>query len=245
MNISSKKIFILFYIIFSFCIIQDSAVCLAERNKDLSLPFYDGEELICDVYHRGLKIGKSILTFHGEKEIDGRDVYHITFSTNLYLFKDVEDIYADKETLFPFKVVRRISHVGRFPVRIREEYDQKAFKVKIKKQGKLLSREVTIQKEGPIQNAILLPYYYRTKPDITENQRLKVNLPTVNFDVVFKGEEIITTRLGEYSAYVFASIPPRFTFCLSADEKRIPLKIESLTTLGYSLVLNSIGEVAK
>jgi len=218
---------------------------MAGESKGSPLPFLNDKKLVYDVYHGGLKIGKSVLIFHGEKKIDGKDVYHITFSTDLRVFKDVEDIYADKDTLLPYRIVRRISQVGRFSIRIKEEYDQEAFTVKIKKQGKLLAREFTIQKESPIQNAILLTYYYRAKPDINESRRLKVNLPTVDFDIGLKGKEVINTPWGKYSTYVFNSIPPKFSFCLSADEKRIPLKIKSFPPLGYSLVLNSIGAVAE
>ena len=42
-----------------------------------------------------------------------------------------------------------------------------------------------------------------------------------------------------YSVDVFSSEPPKFTFYLSKDEDRVPVKIKSHTALSYSMVLNS------
>jgi len=201
---------------------------------------FTGERLVYDVYFKKLKLGTSVLTFHGEEQIEGQDVYHITFLTKAPTFTDREEIYAYKGSFLPYRVFRNIKRLGSFSTKITEEYDQEAFKVKIKKKGSFLSKELTIEKEAPISNAILLPYYYRLKKDVTENETFKVNLPTVDFDVALKGEDTISTSLGEYPVHVFTSVPRKFTFWLSADDKRIPIKIEGHNSLGYSLVIKSI-----
>ncbi len=217
-----------------------------EGRNSISLPFHKGEELIYDIYYKKVKIGESVLIFHGERKIDGKDVYYITFSTKLPGFEDTEDIYADKETFLPFKVLRCIRRMGAFCTRITEEYDQEAFKVKIKKRGRLpFSKRITIEKDALIQNAILLPYYYRTKPLMAENQEFKITFPTADFDMIFKGKETIRTGLGKHLAYVFTSIPEKFTFWLSADKKRIPLKIKGYNVGGYALVIRSVKDMAQ
>ncbi len=254
-----RKVFIVLIILSFFCFVSLGIKFLAKTkisskvplptiihlltNKDIDslLPFPKGEQLIYDVYFKKLKVGKSVLTFHGEDKIDGKDIYRITFSTTLPLFKDFEDIYFDKETFLPVKVFRKINKIGNFPVRIKEEYDQDNFKVKIRKQGKFLSKEFIIKKDAPIHNAIILPYQYRRKPVINEGEKARIILPKADFELVYRGKEVIKTRLGESPAYVFASIPPKFTFWLSADERKIPLKIKSLNVVRYSLVINSIG----
>lgn len=240
-----KKSFALLLLLFIFCGIRNNAECAAGEEifsdkTRLDFPFLKGERLIYDVNYNNLKIGESVLIFNGEKELNGEKVYHITFSTDLGAFKDVEDIYADKETFLPLKVSRRISQIGRFSYNVNEEYDQENFKVEIHKEGKLLSKEFTIKKDAPISNAILLPYYYRQQPDYCEKKKLEVILPTVNFDVVFKGKETIDTYLGQHSAYSFASIPAKFAFWLSTDKRRIPLKIKSSINPDYSLTIRSI-----
>ncbi len=224
---------------------QMSSCPAGEGEDSISLPFHKGEELIYDIYYKKVKIGESVLIFHGERKIEGKDFYYITFSTKLPGFEDMEDIYADKETFLPFKILRYIRRMGAFCARITEEYDQEAFKVKIEKRGRLpVSKRITIEKDTPIQNAILLPYYYRTKPVMAENQEFKISFPTADFNIIFKGKETIRTVLGKYPAYVFTSIPEKFTFWLSADKKRIPLKIAGHSVGGYALVIRSVKNVA-
>jgi len=208
-------------------------------EKSLDLPFQEGEELLYDVYFKALKVGESALVFHGEKKIDGNTFYHISFSTKLPTFEDTEEIYAYKESFLPFKVSRHIKRLGSFVTRIEEEYDQNAHKVTIKKKATFSSKELVIQKDAPIHNAILLTYFYRSKPVAEGEKTFKVTLPTVDFDISLKNKESIDTGLGEHDAYVFSAIPSKFTFWLSADDKKIPLKIDSHTAMDYSLIINS------
>lgn len=211
-----------------------------KRNVNKKPLFLEGERLVYDVYYKKLKIGESVLVFHGEKEMDGIPTYHITFSTTLPGFQDMEDIYAYKETFLPLRVNRSIKRATLFPLKVQEEYDQSAYNVRIKQQGRLLSKEFTIQKDAPIHNTILLPYYYRTKPLIVEGEKIKITLPTADYEIFLEEKKAVTIPSGEYSVYVFKSDPPKFTFWLSTDEKKIPVKVEGHTALGYSLILRSI-----
>ena len=127
-----------------------------------------------------------------------------------------------------------------FTDNITERYDQEKFRLDIKQKSKLREKSFSIEKDGPIYNAILLTYYYRRLEDFDKGERKKITLPTVEFYVIFSGIETIETSLGEQRAYAFTSDPPNFKFWLSADEKRIPLKITNPTALGYSLEISSI-----
>lgn len=215
------------------------AISVAD-NKDLTPPFKDGERLTYEVRYNGVKVGRSILTFNGEKDMDGKPIYHITFFTKIPSLKDTEEIYADKNTFLPIEVHRKIKKKIGFSNTVVEKYDQEKFKVDIFSRSKLRSKNFSIQKHAPIHNALLLPYYYRVKESFDENEKIKVTLPTMDFEVMFKGMETIKTPLGEYESYVFTSAPPKFKLWLSADKKRIPLKIKNPGTLGYSLIIKSI-----
>lgn len=203
-------------------------------------PFSKGESFTYDVMYKKVRLGKSILTFHGEKDMGDKKVYHISFYTIIPSFKDAEDLYADKKTFLPVEIHRSIKKKVGFDDRIVERYDQHNFRVDISQKSKLRSRKFSVQKESPIHNAILLTYYYRMQKVFYENDGLTVNLPLIDFKIIYRGIETIDTPLGEYQAYVFTSEPPRFKLWLSTDEKRIPLKIENPGTLGYSLVIKSI-----
>jgi len=209
-------------------------------KESSSTPFKNGERFTYEVRYNEIKVGRSTLTFNGEKDLDGQKVYHITFFTKIPSLKDTEEIYADKKTFLPIEVHRRIKKkIGFSDTRI-EKYDQENFRVDISSNSKLRSRTFSIERDSPIHNAILLAYYYRLKEVFDKNEKVRINLPTTEFEVMFKGIEMLKTPLGEYSAYVFTSDPPKFKLWLSADEKRIPLKIENPGTLGYSLVIKSI-----
>jgi len=203
------------------------------------LPFEKGEKLVYDFYSAGIKAGKSVLIFNGEEELDGQKVYHISFSTELPFFKDYEEIYADKETFLPIKIKRRIKKLGGFSETIEEEYDQSNFTVDITKKSTFSSNKVTLKKDSPIYNAILLTYYCRANPNIADMGNFRIVLPTLDFYINMSGEETIETPSGKYSVDVFLSKPPKFSFYLSKDKNRVPVKIKSHTALNYSMVLSS------
>ncbi len=211
----------------------------SSKDPQGELPFKKGEKLVFDLYSAGLKTGKSVLVFHGEEELDGAQVYHISFSTESPLFKDYEEIYAEKETFLPIKINRRIKKIVGFSENIEEKYNQSDFSVDITKKGRLSSKTTTIKKESPIYNSILLTYYCRANPYNAEMSKLKIVLPTFDFYINMSGQETIETPSGTYDVDVFSSQPPKFTFYLSKDKDRVPVKIKSHTALNYSMVLNS------
>ncbi|MBU1147312.1 MAG: DUF3108 domain-containing protein, partial [Candidatus Omnitrophica bacterium] len=205
-----------------------------------AVPFTKGEKFIYDVKYKGLKVGRSILTFHGEEKLGDKKAYHITFSTNIPSLKDTEELYADKDTFLPIQVHRAIKKKLGFGDRIKEVYDQENFRVDVSSKSKLRTKRFSIQKDRPIHNAILLAYYYRVNNTFNKGDKFNITLPTFDFEVTFNGIEAVKTPLGEFQAYTFTSDPPKFKLWLSLDERKIPLKIENPSMLGYSLVIRSI-----
>ena len=215
-------------------------------NKVFSVPI--GERLTYSVYLKKMKVGTAILTFYGEKELDGKKANYITFITRLpFVITDKEAIYADQNDFSPLKISRIIHKPASFPTRIEEIYDQKKISIEISKKGMLLSKRLVIQKQAKIHNAILLAYAYRRKllvEGIEIGAGFKVTLPTIDFEVKFLGKETVSTSLGDTKAYVFKSEPPKFELWISANDKVIPLKIKQPGLVGYSLVLDSVAIVS-
>lgn len=213
----------------------------ANISEPIPLPFEDGEKLIYDVYSKGIKIGKSVLTFHGEEQLNNEKAHHISFLTNIPFFEDSEEIYAQKDTFLPLKVERTLKKVGGITTKIIEEYDQENFEVSIKKQGLLRTKKEVIKRDSPIYNAILMTYYCRLKPEAAKNEPFKIVLPTSEYEVQVSGDAIIKTSKEEYAVTVYSSTPSKFTFYLSTNSNRVPVKIESHTALDYTMILSSIG----
>ncbi len=209
-------------------------------NIETAPPFVKGEELSYFVKYNGVKVGSSKLTFNGEKKLNGKKVYHITFSTKAPSLKDTEEIYGDIETFLPIEVHRKIGKKIGFNDNVTELYDQKDFRVDIRSVSSLRTKSFSIKKDSPLNNAILLTYFCRAKSTFTEKDSFDITLPTLSFRVSYKGEEKIKTPIGEYMSHLFISDPPHFKLWLSADDKKIPLMIQHPGSLGYSLVIRSI-----
>ncbi|MFH1753212.1 MAG: hypothetical protein ABH875_03420 [Candidatus Omnitrophota bacterium] len=225
--------------------VEDEPLLVADTptvDEVQPLPFYDGEQLVFDVYYKALKIGNSKLTFHGERELDGESFYYITFNTNAPAFKDDEEIYAYKGSFLPYRILRNIKRGGAFPIKIYEEYDQESFEVIIKEKGTILSKTRTIKKGQPIHNALLLTYLYRT---MVNPERRRISIPMSDFDIVSEGERTVMTGQGERLAHIFTGEPSKFTFWLSADDDMVPLKIVGHNMLDYSFVLVNVENVAQ
>lgn len=221
---------------------KDSLNQATLNTQKKELPFSVGEKIVFNVHYKGLKIGKATLTFHGEKEFKGKKAYFITFYTNTPYFKDLEEIFAEKETYLPLQVYRQITRLGNFAMTIKEDYDQENYSIKIMRKNWFSSKDFTIDKSSVIHNAILLSYYYRLKPEFKKEDKFLVNLPTKKFDLLFRGKKNITTPLGDSEAYLFEANSANFRFWLEDNEKRIPLRIESPGMFGYCLTIADINQ---
>ncbi len=233
-----------------FCIVRRSAfdgrdadysapLALADNGRD-DLPFLPGEKIIYSVYYGKVKLGRAELVFQGEKEIGKIKVYLITFDTRTSYFKDFEQIFADKNSFLPVKVIRKIKKPANFDTNIEEVYDQNNYKIKIVKKGAFLSKKMSINKDSSIDNAILISYYYRTLADYFGVKDVSVNLPTKKFNLNFKGKEIVDTGAGKFSAFVFEGDPYPFRLWLRDAPDRVPLKIEMPGMMNYSLICKEI-----
>ena len=195
-----------------------------------------GEKITYDIRMGNLKLGKATCRQVPSVNMDGRLLNAMVFETNLVRFKDTENIYSDPQTLLPVTIKRDILNWFKRE-EITEEYDQKSFTVTITKRSGKKTDKTVIKKDSPIHNAILLPHYVRNKAGIRLGYALTVNLPNRKFTIKLVSVENVKTPAGIFKAYHFKSSPKQIEIWISADRRRIPLKIQGVAGMGYLMVL--------
>lgn len=181
-------------------------------------------------------LGRSEYKNHGLVDLNGVKVNLVTFKTNVIFFDDTELIYSDPKTLLPIRVERHISEFLGSEY-ITEEYDQEKFTVVTKKfAGKKIIQEQVVQANGPIYNAITLPFFLRRQPDLEIGMRFTARVPD-EFEVELASIEEITVPAGKFRAYHFKSIPDKFEVWISQDDFQVPLKIQGKGFFDYALVM--------
>ncbi len=218
-------------------IIKDSP-STSSPEIDSSLPFKSHETLNYNIFYKKMKIGKSTLTFNGKKLVNGKELLHFTFYTNTLYLKDREEIYAQKDSLLPVQIKRTIHKPGLPKSEITENYDQKRGKLTITKKGILGTKTTNINKDKPIQNAILLNYVLRTK-QMQPGEEILINLPTLEMTVKFTGLKDVKLDDKTEKVYVFESVPDdKLIVWLENNESKTPIKIYNPGIFGYTMILD-------
>lgn len=195
-----------------------------------------GEKIVYDVKLGKVSLGKARYNHLPNVELDGRQMSHMTFETRLVRFTDLERIYSDPDTFLPVKIERAISS---WPLseKITEHYDQKNFTLTITKNKSAKGKPLLVKKDSPIHNAVMLPFYVRCMDAIDAGWSMTVNLPNQRFEIKLVSVEDVVVPAGSFKAYHFKSSPERFEVWVSADDRKIPVKIKGNGALGYSLVM--------
>lgn len=202
---------------------------------------YRGEEIVYDVKMGAMKIGTSLFRHEDAAEFQGRAVERVVFQTKVVQVEDTEIIFADPVTFLPVKVERDISM---WPKRekITEIYDQKKHGLLITKAGGSAEPPVRIEKSSPIHNAILLPYQVRGVAGLGPGWSMDVVLPTREFKITLLRTEKVSVPAGIFEAFYFESEPKRFAIWISADDRRIPVKIRGSSGVNYTMLMRSYGK---
>jgi hypothetical protein len=198
-----------------------------------------GETMVFDVMFGKIKIGTSVYRRMQDRDLDGRRLQVRTFETDCARLKDREEIYSDPATFLPVRVNRQISSMM-LKEQIVEEYDQEQFVLTITK-DKPGTRPEVIRRDNPLQHPILLPHYIRDLPELKVGQVFQVDLPGRSFSVALKGIEDVTVPMGSFRSYRFESTPRQIVIWISADELRLPLKIQGIGIMNYILQLREHG----
>lgn len=202
----------------------------------IDLPDYVGEKISYDIKLGAFTIGTSSFNYVSKTQINGRLLNLMTLETKIPQFSDLEKIYSDPETSLPIKVEREISGLLRKEV-IVEDYDQKNFTVNISRKTLLNTQKTALKRSGPIQNAILLPHYIRRMPNLAVGQTIPVNLPKYELKITLESIETIEIPAGSFKAYHFISTPRQVEIWITADERKIPIKLQGVGNYVYLMVM--------
>jgi hypothetical protein len=239
-----RKIIILFLLIFlsgisifiTFNTIYPKNTKLTRKPGFTSRRDRIGEKITYYVQLGKLNLGKAVFKHLPNTELQGKKVNLMTFETRLARFTDLEKIYSDPESFLPLRVERYIS-TWPFPEKIIEDYDQGKFSVLIKKFKHNKQEEIVIKKDSVINNAILLPYYVRDIAKLEVGYNLTAGLPAQEFIIELVAIEEINVPAGKFMAYRFESKPKKFEIWITVDKRRIPIKINGTSGLGYTLAM--------
>ena len=170
--------------------------------------------------------------------LEGKAVKLVTFKTDTIGFSDLEKIYCDLKTLLPLRVERDISFLFSKEYLI-EEYAPETFSLRIKKYvDQRIVNEYSFKAGGPINNAILLPFFLRSIDALEPGQSFTAYLPDT-YKISLVSIDKITVPAGEFNAYHFTSRPQKFEVWISQDADRLPLKIKATGGYDYAMVMEN------
>lgn len=213
-------------------------------DPPLTSPYYDrsGEQIVYSVNMGRIKIGSAVFNcLHNRQGESGRVMAAMTFETKINGLLDKETIYSDALTLLPVRVDRDIRNMFKHE-KIVEQYDSRNFTLtvaRINGQNKEEAGGAVFKNDSPIHNAVLLPHYVRTIPELKIGYSLTANLAKRRIEIKLVSIEDITVPAGDYKTYHFESIPRQIEIWLSADKDRIPVKIQGSGMFAYSLEMSS------
>jgi hypothetical protein len=195
---------------------------------------YTGEKILYLIN----PFGKSEYRDLGVVDFKGIKVNLITFKTKVLFFEDTEKIYSDPESLLPLRIERTVKKLWSKEY-ITEEYDQKKFTVVTRKfkGDKILNERIT-QANGPIQNAITLPFNMRRTKGLKIGWHFTARLPA-EFKLELVSIDEITVPAGKFQAYHFKSTPDKFEIWINEGTPRVPLKIKGKGALNYVMLMKA------
>jgi len=194
---------------------------------------YAGERIVYSIRPLG---GQVEYNDQGMVRLGKKDVKLLICKTSTFGFEDTEKIYYDPTTFYAVKVERFIEGwLGK--EYIIEEYDQQKYTFSMKKfkDGKVVETQ-TLKADGPIYNAVTMPFYLRLIPKPALGWRFKFRVPNA-FEVVF--DSIVNLRISghTYRAYHFVSVPKTFEVWIDSEPPFIPIKIKGQGGLSYTFTL--------
>ncbi|MDD5097892.1 MAG: hypothetical protein PHU59_05350 [Candidatus Omnitrophica bacterium] len=195
---------------------------------------YTGEKIEFEIS----PLGSAEYNDMGMVDLKGKAVKLVTFKTDTLGFSDLEKIYCDPDMLLALRVERDISFLFSKEYLI-EEYIPETFSLRIKKYvDNKEVKEYNFKAEGPINNAILLPFYLRTVGVLELGWSFTVYMPGT-YKISLASIDEIVVPAGRFKAYHFTSQPPKFQIWISQDADRLPLKIIDTSGYGYTMVMKN------
>ena len=172
----------------------------------------------------------------GPVDLKGKKFNLVTFTTKILLAEDTQKIYSDPENGLPYRIERTVSKLlGKED--ITREYDQKNFTVAVKNsKGGKPTGEQTLKANGPIQDAVLFPFYLSRAPDLKIGWSVVARIPEeIKLELV--SIDPITVPAGKFQAYHLKSTSNKLEIWINKDAPHVPLKIQGKDGLSYALVM--------
>ncbi len=180
-------------------------------------------------------IGVSIYEDMGVVDMFSKKMNLVVFKTNVAGFHDTEKIYSDLGEPYPAWIERQVNMWLGEEFLI-ERYFPKENRVLIKKfKNKKKVDEFNLKGNGPIHNAILLPFFLRKDPNLKIGWSTVIRLPA-EYKVTLISLERVVVPAGTFNTFHFTSIPHSFEIWITADKDRIPVKIKGVG-FSYTLVM--------
>jgi hypothetical protein len=240
MQIKGKKNYIFTIMVVFMSIIFGTLVSGAQpllEQPTIKNIFRLGEILEYNVKVRGIPAGTQIMQIEGQKNISGREVYHLSsrstvnkFFSLIYTFDDQSESFVLKDRLYPVRYRRNLID-GRYSGNTVIDIDDNSRTAKIVKDSKNYKLSVPIG----IQDELSMLYLIRTKNlKVGEEYRFPAVIGTKVFDVgvIVLRTENIKTIFGDKKTIVVKSLPRNALLWITQDEDRIPVKLEVSTKIG-------------
>jgi hypothetical protein len=191
------------------------------------------EKITYDIKKVGMSAGKATLSFD-TVQLDGKEVYLITFTADAMKVHDVEKIYMEPKTFLPVKVERDVNVFGKRE-KITEVYDGKGT-VKITNEGKAGQ---TIKKNVPLDNIYCFIYRYRQSGKFQMGEKLQLNLPTKDVKISLVRKDTMRVLGKDRDVFFMQSVPKKYSIWFDTDMK-IPVRIDGAVGMGKtSMILES------
>ncbi|WP_397363911.1 DUF3108 domain-containing protein [Olleya sp. R77988] len=220
--------------------------------QDQEPAFKDGEWFKFKMSYSGwMKAGNATLQVK-ETTLNGKPVFHVVgkgWTTGMikWFFKveDRYESYFDKETILPYKFIRKIDEGGhKKNVEIKFDQEKKEALVYNKKHD----TKKTIDTKTNVQDMVSTFYYLRNKLDtetLKEGDEIKLDMffdeENYGFKLKFLGKENLNTNFGKvetlmFRPYVMAGRvfkeEESLTLWVSNDKNKIPLRIKADLAVG-------------
>ncbi|MEH6406022.1 MAG: DUF3108 domain-containing protein [Leeuwenhoekiella sp.] len=220
-------------------------------NAQTASAFEDGEWFEFRIHYGLINAGTATLSVHNET-YKNKPVYHIkgfgsTTGVSRMFFKvdDHYETYIDKNTILPYKFVRKIDEGGHTKDKI-IDFDQEAEKAYITDFKH--NTKSTFNTTPSIHDMVSCFYYLREKIDtsnIQEGDETVLNMffdeENFKFKLKFLGREVIRTKFGKVRCLIFRPFvqagrvfkeQESLSIWVSDDKNKIPLRLKADLAVG-------------
>jgi len=178
--------------------------------------------------------GAAVYQDFGELEFRGKQANLVIFKTDALGLKDTETIFSDPQNDLPLWIERDVSILLHDEYLTEEYFPGESRLLITKYEGGKKVAEFPFKAQGPIHNAILLPFSLRKVSNLSVGWACQIRLPDT-IEVKLASIEDISVPAGKFNTYHFTSTPHKFEIWITTDKLRLPVKIEGTSGLPYTL----------